>query len=144
MHHHSQIRELFTHTHYNTPYWETLRTLKALDYRAMLVDEQCGVMSDCRNIICVPQERSAELPKRVIEETNERTAKHDELSLMAPRQPIADARIMVATPFCRCQLSQILVWQRVSTLIIQAFTFCGARGSLPWLSPSVVLVAYPA
>ena len=60
----------------STAYWETLRTLKALDYRAMLVDEQCGVMSDCRNIICVPQERSAELPKRVIEETNERTAKH--------------------------------------------------------------------
>lgn len=46
-----------------------IREVDRLGYQMLLVPEQCGKQSDCRNVICVPKERVARVPALVTQHT---------------------------------------------------------------------------
>ena len=48
--------EVFVHNRANTTY-DLLAALARLRYRTFIVEEQCGIPADCRNVLCLPISR---------------------------------------------------------------------------------------
>ena len=46
-----------------------IREVDRLGYQVLFVPEQCGIPTDCRNVICVPKERVARVPALVTQHT---------------------------------------------------------------------------